>query len=102
MLIIIGHNGLKPENYLPYPPLNFNKNIMSKKKKNLQAKKATHTVSYNAANPTRRIIDALKEKYVFRLNIANQRMEFREIGETLFRNLTDNDLNTVKVNGFTD
>ena len=70
---------------------------MSKKKKNLQAKKATNTVSYNAANPTRRIIDALKEKYVFRLNIANQRMEFREIGETLFRNLTDNDLNTVKV-----
>ncbi len=48
-------------------------------------------------NPTRKIIDALKNKYEFQLNIGNQRMEFREIGETSFRNLTDNDFNSIKV-----
>ena len=69
------------------------KNLKSLKSR--KSKKVTGTSS--AKNPTQRVIDALKEEYEFRLNKGNQKMEFRLIGEEQFRDLSDTDFNSIKV-----
>lgn len=69
------------------------KNLKSFKSR--KSKKITGTSS--AKNPTQRVIDALKEEYEFRLNKGNQKMEFRLIGEEQFRDLSDTDFNSIKV-----
>ena len=43
------------------------------------------------------ILDALKERYVFRFNVGNKKMEFHMSDETVFRDLTDIDLNSLRV-----
>ena len=60
-------------------------------------KKATVQTKASTSNPTRMIIDALKEKYEFRLNKGNQKMEFRLAGEDNFCDLNDTDINSIKV-----
>lgn len=69
------------------------KNLNSLKSR--KSKKATGTRS--SKNPTQKVINALKEVYEFRLNKGNQKMEFRLIGEELFRDLGDTDFNSIKV-----
>ena len=53
--------------------------------------------SQSSMNPTRKIIDALKKKYEFRLNKANQKMECRLVGKGNYKDLNDNTLNSIKV-----
>lgn len=43
------------------------------------------------------ILNALKEKYVFRYNLGNKKMEFHIVDETTFRDLTDIVLNSIRV-----
>ncbi len=63
-----------------------------------KGKKVTaKTSSQGSMNPTRKIIDALKKKYEFRLNKANQKMEYRLVGKGSYKDLTDNTLNSIKV-----
>lgn len=50
-----------------------------------------------AIGSVRSAIDKLKEKYEFRHNLGNNKMEFRLIGEETFRDLTDFDFNSMKV-----
>lgn len=52
---------------------------------------------FMAVNQTRIIIDALKEAYVFRFNTGNQKIEFHPINENHFKDLTDIDFNSIKV-----
>lgn len=49
------------------------------------------------ANKTKQIIDYLRANYSFRKNIGNQKMEFHDSNSVLFHELTDEDLNTMKV-----
>jgi predicted P-loop ATPase len=60
-------------------------------------KQTTVQTNTSSTNPTRMIIDALKEKYEFRLNKGNQKMEFHRQGEVNFRDLGDTDFNSIKV-----
>ena len=63
-----------------------------------KAKKTTaKPSSQGSMNPTRKIIDALKEKYEFRLNKANQKTECRLVGKEKYKDLNDNALNSIKV-----
>ena len=63
-----------------------------------KAKKTTSKPSsQNSMNPTRKIIDALKKKYEFRLNKANQKTEFRLVGKGNYKDLNDNIFNSLKV-----
>ena len=48
-------------------------------------------------NTIQQILIDLKEKYVFRFNMGNKKMEFRIVDETTFRDLTDIDLNSSRV-----
>lgn len=48
-------------------------------------------------NLTKEIIDALKQQYVFRLNLGNKKLEYHLQGEERFRDLTDTDFNSIKV-----
>ena len=50
-----------------------------------------------SSNPTKKIIDSLKEQYEFRSNLGNKKMEFRHIGETKYRDLTETDFNSIRV-----
>lgn len=52
---------------------------------------------FTMISQTRQIIDHLKERYVFRFNMANSRMEFRKLDETVFHYLDDNAFNSIKV-----
>ena len=54
-------------------------------------------LSNNSMNPTRKIIDTLKKKYEFRLNVANQKTEYRLVGKGKYKDLNDNILNSLKV-----
>lgn len=63
--------------------------------KSRKTKKTTRMSS--SKNPTQKVIDALKEEYEFRLNKGNQKMEFRLIGEVKFRDMSDTDFNSIKV-----
>ena len=63
-----------------------------------KAKKVTVKLSSKSSmNPTRKIIDALKKKYQFRLNRGDQKMEFRLVGKGNYKDLSDNILNSLKV-----
>ena len=63
-----------------------------------KAKKLTaKPSSQSSMNPTRKIIDALKKKYEFRLNKANQKTEYRLVGKGNYKDLNDNTLNSIKV-----
>ena len=48
-------------------------------------------------NLTKKIIDSLKEQYEFRLNLGNKKMEFRKVGETKYRDLSETDFNSIRV-----
>ncbi len=48
-------------------------------------------------NLTKKIIDSLKEQYEFRLNLGNKKMEFRKVGETKYKDLTETDFNSIRV-----
>lgn len=50
-----------------------------------------------AKNNIQLVLNALKEKYTFRFNLGNKKMEFHGIGESKFRDLTDIDLNSIRV-----
>jgi predicted P-loop ATPase len=66
--------------------------------KSPKAKKvAAKPSSQGSMNPTRKIIDTLKEKYEFRLNKGNQKTEFRLVGKGIYEDLNDNTLNSIKV-----
>lgn len=73
-----------------------NKNL-KEQSKTLKPKKSTTQTSGSSSNPTRKIIDALKEEYVFRFNKGNQKMEFHKVNEVEFRDLSDTDFNSIKV-----
>lgn len=60
-------------------------------------KTTTVKVMSSTTNPTRLIIDSLKAEFEFRLNKADQKMEFRHIGEEKFKDLSDTDFNSIKV-----
>lgn len=62
-----------------------------------EKEKNNNSSCFMAVNTTRKIIDALKEDYVFRFNKGNQKMEFHLAGETKFKDLTDTDFNSIKV-----
>ena len=53
--------------------------------------------SFLAVNFTREIIDKLREKYVFRLNLGNMKMEFKLQGDSRYKYLNDTDFNSIKV-----
>lgn len=48
-------------------------------------------------NPTKKIIDSLKEQYEFRFNLGNKKMEFRKVGETNYKDLSETDFNSIRV-----
>lgn len=50
-----------------------------------------------AKNNIQLVLNALKEKYVFRFNLGNKKMEFHIIDETTFQDLTDIVLNSIRV-----
>lgn len=50
-----------------------------------------------AKNNIQLVLNALKEKYVFRFNLGNKKMEFHIVDETTFRDLTDIVLNSIRV-----
>lgn len=76
----------------------MNNKKVKKQSKKSQSKAIVTTPSSNVSNNlTRKIIDTLKEDYIFRLNLGNQKMEFRKVNETKFRDLTDTDFNSIKV-----
>ncbi len=76
---------------------------MVKKKSKAQSKvpqtkkKTIDKTNNSSSNPTRKIIDALKERYEFRLNKGNQKMEFRSVGDPIYKDLSDTDFNSIKV-----
>lgn len=55
------------------------------------------SVSYNRMNQTQQILDYLHEHYVFRYNTANHKMAFHHVGESEFEYLSDEILNSIKV-----
>lgn len=73
------------------------KKVTSKPKAAKTKKKVTVQQQNMSNNPTMKIINALKEKYEFRLNSGNSKMEFRRIGENKYKDLTDTDFNSIKV-----
>lgn len=81
--------------------MNKRKRIIKTKEKQPKAAKVTTVKAVPSAatslNSTRKIIDSLKDNYVFRFNRGNQKMEFHLVDETKFRDLTDTDFNSVKV-----
>jgi len=52
---------------------------------------------FMAVGTMKRVIDSLKEVYVFRHNLGNKKMEFHLSDETKFKNLTDTDFNSIRV-----
>ena len=50
-----------------------------------------------STNNTKAIIDSLRKQYQFRLNLGNRRMEFHKVKEKKYRDLTDQDFNSIKV-----
>lgn len=50
-----------------------------------------------AFNATKRILHYLRERYDFRLNLGNQKLEFRKVGKATYRDLTDTDFNSIRV-----
>lgn len=61
-------------------------------------KKSTIVLSSaSPSNPTKKIIEALKAEFEFRLNLGNARVEFRHKDKVCYRDLTDCDLNSLKV-----
>ena len=50
------------------------------------------------ANNTQQIINYLQANYSFRKNFGNQKVEFHDGNSLIFKELTDEDLNTMKVN----
>lgn len=52
---------------------------------------------FMAVNLTRNIIDALRENYVFRFNMNSKKPEYHRVNETEFRELTDIEFNSIKV-----
>ena len=50
-----------------------------------------------STNPTMRIVTELKKSFEFRLNVGNQKMEFRRLGAIKYVDLKDTDLNSIKV-----
>ena len=60
-------------------------------------KKRAFQPNASSTNPTKMIIDALKDEYEFRLNKGNQKMEFRTLGSQNYRDLNDTDFNSIKV-----
>ena len=53
--------------------------------------------SASPSNPTKKIIEALKAEFEFRINIGNMKVELRPKGKSYYRDLTDCDLNSLKV-----
>lgn len=52
---------------------------------------------FMAISSMKMVIDSLKEQYEFRRNLGNQKMEFRKVGETKYRDLTETDFNSIRV-----
>ena len=77
------------------------KNSKNDEQPQTQNKNEENTNSKNfcfmALNTTKQIIDTLKENYVFRLNLGNQKAEFHKINESEFRELTEIEFNSIKV-----
>ena len=66
--------------------MNKRKRIIKTKEKQPKAAKVTTVKAVPSAttslNSTRKIIDSLKDNYVFRFNRGNQKMEFHLVDET--------------------
>ena len=78
----------------------MNKNIALKEQpKALQKdeEEVKEVYTFMAFNATKKIIDYLREQYVFRHNMGNQKIEFHQKDETVFKDMTDTDFNSIKV-----
>jgi predicted P-loop ATPase len=74
------------------------KNQVKGRSKTSKTKKSTDALSSaSPSNTTRKIIESLKAEFEFRLNIGNMKVEFRHRDKVCYRDLTDCDLNSLKV-----
>ena len=64
---------------------------------NKNEEKVIKKFSFMAVRSMKKVIESLKKQYEFRHNLGNQKMEFRKVGETKYRDLTETDFNSIRV-----